>query len=93
MINLKPYLYSVGAQIILPVHDSIIVQCDKAIAKQVSEEMMKIVTQPVPNYHGIIRCDIEIGEAWGHLDKVEFDEDTDKILNEDIFSEFEQENT
>lgn len=93
MINLKPYLDSVGAQIILTVHDSIIVQCDKAIAKQVSEEMMKIVTQPVPNYHGIIRCDIEIGEAWGHLDKVEFDEDTDKILNEDIFSEFEQENT
>lgn len=92
MINLKPYLDSVGAQIILTVHDSIIIQCDKAIAKQVSEEMMKIVTQPVPNYHGIIRCDIEIGEAWGHLDKVEFDEDADKILNEDIFAEFEQEN-
>ena len=93
MINLKPYLDSVGAQIILTVHDSIIVECDKAIAKQVSEEMMKIVTQPVPNYHGIIRCDIEICDSCGHLDKVEFDEDTDKILNEDIFSEFEQENT
>lgn len=85
MINLKPYLDSVGAQIILTVHDSIIVQCDKVIAKEVSEEMMKIVTQPVPNYHGIIKCDIEIGTAWGHLDKVEFN-DFD-IENPEIFDE------
>lgn len=84
MINLKPYLDSVGAQIILTVHDSIIVQCDKAIAKEVSEEMMKIVTQPVPNYHGIIKCDIEIGSAWGHLDKVEFDDSFNAALPEEI---------
>ena len=87
MINLKPYLDSVGAQIILTVHDSIIVQCDKSIAKEVSEEMMKIVTQPVPNYHGIIKCDIEIGSAWGHLDKLEFDEIDNSILNPDVIDE------
>lgn len=89
MINLKPYLDSVGAQIILTVHDSIIVQCDKAIAKEVSEEMMKIVTQPVPNYHGIIRCDIEVGSAWGHLDKLEFDEIDNSVLNADIIDDLE----
>ena len=89
MINLKPYLDSVGAQIILTVHDSIIVQCDKAIAKEVSEEMMKIVTQPVPNYHGIIKCDIEIGTAWGHLDKLEFDDVDNSILNADIIDDLE----
>ena len=89
MINLKPYLDSVGAQIILTVHDSIIVQCDKAIAKEVSEEMMKIVTQPVPNYHGIIKCDIEIGTAWGHLDKLEFDDIDNSILNADIIDDLE----
>ena len=89
MINLKPYLDSVGAQIILTVHDSIIVQCDKVIAKEVSEEMMKIVTQPVPNYHGIIKCDIEIGTAWGHLDKLEFDDIDNSILNADIIDDLE----
>lgn len=90
MINLKPYLDSVGARIILTVHDSIIVQCDKDKAEEISKEMMKIVTQPVPNYHGIIKCDIEVGTSWGHLDKVEFDAAFDNIINEDIFDSFDE---
>lgn len=90
MINLKPYLDSVGARIILTVHDSIVVQCDKDKAEEISKEIMRITTQPVPNYHGIIKNDIEVGTSWGHLDKVEFDADLDNIVNEDIFDSFDE---
>lgn len=77
LINLKPYLDSVNAQIVLTVHDSIIVQCPKDIVKDVAKNIMDIFTQPIEGYHGIIRADIEIGKAWGDLSKTKFDEDID----------------
>ena len=77
LINLKPYLDSVNAQIVLTVHDSIIVQCPKDIVKDVAKNIMDIFTQPIEGYHGIIRADIEIGKAWGDLSKTKFDEDLD----------------
>lgn len=87
MINLKPYLDSKDAQIILTVHDSIIIQCYKCDAEDISKEILKVTTQPVINYNGIIKNDIEIGTSWGHLDKIEFDDYN--IENPEIFDELE----
>ena len=87
MINLKPYLDSKDAQIILTVHDSIIIQCYKWDAEDISKEILKVTTQPVVNYNGIIKNDIEIGTSWGHLDKIEFDDYN--IENPEIFDELE----
>lgn len=87
MINLKPYLDSKDAQIILTVHDSIIIQCYKCDAEDISKEILKVTTQPVVNYNGIIKNDIEIGTSWGHLDKIEFDDYN--IENPEIFDELE----
>ena len=81
LINLKPYLDSVNAQIVLTVHDSIIVQCPKDIVKDVAKNIMDIFTQPIEGYHGIIRADIEIGKAWGDLSKTKFDEDLDDFTD------------
>lgn len=91
MINLKPYLDSKGARIILTVHDSIIVQCNKEDAEEISSEMMRITTQPISNYHGIIKNDIEVGTSWGNLGKVEFNDDFD-IENDAIFDTLIEEN-
>jgi DNA polymerase-1 len=91
MINLKPYLDSKGARIILTVHDSIIVQCNKEDAEEISAEMMRITTQPIPNYHGIIKNDIEVGTSWGNLGKLEFNDDFD-IENDEIFDTLMEEN-
>lgn len=84
MIALKPLLDSMDAQIVLTVHDSIIVQCKPEIAKDLIEKMKSITTQLIDNYHGIIKNDFEVGTAWGHLDKIEFDEALNNIVNTDV---------
>lgn len=73
MIAIQSLLQKYDSQIVLTVHDSIVIQCPKQYVDELVKRLQVITTQPVPNYHGIIKNDFEVGEAWGHLDKVEFE--------------------
>ena len=59
----------VPAKLVLTVHDSIMVECDKSVQDEVVYQMRRIMeSQPCGGVPIVV--DVEVGESWGSLTKV-----------------------
>ena len=56
-----------GAKLILQVHDSLIVECDKAQADDVAKLLQEKMEQVAPELPVKLAVDVKIGEDWGDL--------------------------
>ena len=56
-----------GAKLILQVHDSLIVECDKAQADNVAKLLQEKMEQVAPELPVKLAVDVKIGEDWGDL--------------------------
>jgi len=56
-----------GAKLILQVHDSLIIECDKAQADDVAKLLQEKMEQVAPELPVKLAVDVKIGEDWGDL--------------------------
>lgn len=56
-----------GAKLILQVHDSLIIECDKAQADKIAKMLQEKMEQVAPELPVKLAVDVKIGEDWGDL--------------------------
>jgi DNA polymerase-1 len=56
-----------GANLIMQVHDSLIVECDESKATEVSDILRTEMEQVAPELHIKLAVDVTIGDNWGQL--------------------------
>ena len=56
-----------GAKLILQVHDSLIVECDKGQADNVAKILQEKMEQVAPELPVKLAVDVKIGQDWGDL--------------------------
>ncbi|MBR3230926.1 hypothetical protein IKF73_02795 [Candidatus Saccharibacteria bacterium] len=56
-----------GAELIMQVHDSLIVECDQAIAKDVAQILQTTMESVAPELKIKLAVDVTIGQNWGEL--------------------------
>jgi len=66
MINVDKALPE-GAELIMQVHDSLIVECDEAIAYQVSDILKSKMEAVAPELGVKLAVEVTIGKNWGEL--------------------------
>ena len=66
MINVDKALPA-GAELVMQVHDSLIVECDKNIAKDVAKILQQQMESVAPEFKIKLAVDVAIGHNWGEL--------------------------
>ena len=66
MINVDKDLPA-GAELVMQVHDSLIVECDEAIAKDVAKILQQQMESVAPELKIKLAVDVTIGHNWGEL--------------------------
>lgn len=66
MINIDKRLPE-GADLVMQVHDSLIVECDENLASEVSEILQKIMEGVAPELPIKLAVEITVGKNWGEL--------------------------
>ena len=66
MINVDKALPA-GAELVMQVHDSLIVECDEAIAKDVAKILKEQMESVAPELKIKLAVDVTIGHNWGEL--------------------------
>lgn len=55
------------ADLILQIHDSLIIECDRQVKEAVATELVKIMEGVAPELPVKLKADVSIGENWGEL--------------------------
>ena len=55
------------ADLILQIHDSLIIECDRQVKEAVATELVKIMESVAPELPVKLKADVSIGENWGEL--------------------------
>jgi len=55
------------ADLILQIHDSLIIECDRQVKEAVATELVKIMESVAPELLVKLKADVSIGENWGEL--------------------------
>ena len=66
MINVDKALPT-GAELVMQVHDSLIVECDETIAKDVAKILQQQMESVAPELKIKLAVDVAIGHNWGEL--------------------------
>lgn len=66
MINVDKALPR-GAELVMQVHDSLIVECDKDVAEEVSEILQKEMESVAPELDVKLAVEVSVGKNWGEL--------------------------
>jgi DNA polymerase-1 len=56
-----------GANLIMQVHDSLIVECDEAIKDEVSKVLKDTMEAVAPELNVKLAVDVTVGQNWGEL--------------------------
>lgn len=65
--NLLKEKYQQRAKMILQVHDSLIIECDNELEKEVAMDLVKIMESIAPELPVRLKADVSIGVNWGEL--------------------------
>lgn len=66
MINVDKALPT-GAELVMQVHDSLIVECDENIAKDIAKILQQQMESVAPELKIKLAVDVTIGHNWGEL--------------------------
>jgi DNA polymerase-1 len=56
-----------GAEMIMQVHDSLIIECDENLAEEVSKILVEKMENVAPELAVKLKAEVTIGQNWGEL--------------------------
>jgi len=59
--------FGTRAELILQIHDSLIVECNEEIRNEVAEELVSIMENVAPELKVKLKADVAMGKSWGEL--------------------------
>lgn len=56
-----------GAEMIMQVHDSLIIECDKELAEEVARILVEKMENVAPELKVKLKVEVTVGQNWGEL--------------------------